>query len=289
MKSKILAEKIKISSFDELLGGSADSVMEVRLEELYEFRGHPFRVLDDEKMAETVESVKQFGVLVPGIVRRRTEGGYEIIAGHRRKRASMLAGKATMPVIVRHYTDDEATIIMVDSNLQREDLLPSEKAKAYRMKFEAMKHQGTRQGGRSMDLIGNESGESGKTVQRYIALSNLIDELLQMVDDGALGFVPGVDLSYLVAEQQHWVLDAIREADISLTKQQSGFIKNNAKSGELSPEMLKMLFAVEKPQPRRITLKQERLNQYFDENWNNDEIEELICGLLDEWKKRVGA
>ena len=288
MKSKILAEKIKISSFDELLGGSADTVMEVRLEELHEFQGHPFRVLDDEKMAETVESVRQHGILVPGIVRRRPEGGYEIISGHRRKRASMLAGKATMPVIVRHYTDDEATIIMVDSNIQREDLLPSEKAKAYRMKFDAMKHQGSRAGGCTIDLIGNESGESGKTVQRYIALSRLNDDLLQMVDEGMLMFVPGVDISQLNEEQQQWVLDAIKESGVSLSRQQSAFIKNNAKSGDLSPEMLKMLFAVEKPQPRRITLKQERLNQYFDENWNNDEIEELICGLLDEWKKRVG-
>ena len=288
MNKKDIAGKIKINSFADICGGGNDTVVDMPLEQMHEFKGHPFRVLDDEKMAETVESIRQHGVLVPGIVRRRTEGGYEIIAGHRRKRASMLAGKTTMPVIVRHYSDDEATIIMVDSNIQREDLLPSEKAKAYRMKFDAMKHQGSRTGGCTIDLIGNESGESGKTVQRFIALSRLNGELLQMVDEGTLMFVPGVDLSHLNEEQQRWVLDALKENGVSLTRQQSAFIKKNAKTGELSPEMLKLLFEVEKPQPRKITLRQERLNQYFDENWNNDEIENLICNLLDEWKKRAG-
>ena len=289
MSGKSIAGKIKINSFNDICGGGGDSVQEIRLEDLHEFKGHPFRVVDDEKMEETVESVKQHGVLVPGIVRRRKEGGFEIISGHRRKRASMLAGRKTMPVIVRHYSDDEATIIMVDSNIQREDILISERAHAYRMKYDAMKHQGSRNGGLSLAEIGEQAGESAKTVQRYIYLSRLIDNLLKMVDDGKLGMMPGVDLSFLSEEQQRWVFEALQESGACISKQQARFIKDNAKNGELTAKMIKMLFAMEKPQPRRITLKQERLNQYFDENWNNDEIEELICGLLDEWKKRAGA
>ena len=192
-------------------------------------------------------------------------------------------------MIVRHYSDDEATIIMVDSNIQREDILISERAHAYRMKYDAMKHQGSRNGGLSLAEIGEQAGESAKTVQRYIYLSRLIDDLLKMVDDGKLGMMPGVDLSFLSEEQQRWVFEALQESGACISKQQARFIKDNAKNGELTAKMIKMLFAMEKPQPRRITLKQERLNQYFDENWNNDEIEELICGLLDEWKKRAGA
>jgi len=175
---KSSADKIQLSSFDDLFGpeidaGTGEQIIQVPLENLHAFKNHPFRVMDDEKMQETLESIKEHGVLVPGIARPRTEGGYEIIAGHRRKRASELAGLTEMPVIVRDYSDDEATIIMVDSNIQREDILPSEKAKAYKMKFDAMKHQGSKIGGLTLDTIGEKAGESGKTVQRYIWLSRL--------------------------------------------------------------------------------------------------------------------
>ena len=163
------AAKAKLSSFDDLFGSAADTageqIVNAKLTDLHTFKDHPFRVLDDEKMEETTESISKYGVLVPGIARPRAEGGYEIIAGHRRKRGSERAGLDTMPVIVRNYTDDEATIIMVDSNIQREDILPSEKAKAYAMKYEAMKHQGSK-GGSTLDEVGEAAGESGKTVQR---------------------------------------------------------------------------------------------------------------------------
>ena len=288
MSGRTIAGKIKINSFADICGGGNDTVVEMPLEQMHEFKGHPFRVLDDEKMAETVESVKQFGVLVPGIVRRRKEGGYEIIAGHRRKRASLLAGKTTMPVIVRHYTDDEATIIMVDSNLQREDILISERARAYYMKYEAMKHQGSKNGGLSLAELGEQSGESAKTIQRYIYLARLNDGLLKLVDDGKVGMMPGVDLSFLSEEQQQWVLDVLMESGVSISGQQARFLKDNAKNGDLTEKMVKMLFSLVRPKPRSVTLKPNRLNQYFDENWNNDEIEELICRLLEEWKKRAG-
>lgn len=176
------AAKVKLNSYDDLFGTAgvqADTgqVQEIPLSELHDFKGHPFKVLDDEKMQETVESIKNYGVLMPGIVRTRAEGGYEIIAGHRRKHGCELAGLSTMPVFVKEYSDDEATVIMVDTNIQREDILPSEKARAYAMKYEAIKHQGRKGGGNSLDEVGEAAGESGKTVQRYIWLARLSDEL----------------------------------------------------------------------------------------------------------------
>ena len=204
------AAKVKLNSFDDLFGASdmtagTDQVQEIPLSELYEFRGHPFKVLDDEKMQETVESIKNYGVLMPGIARPRAEGGYEIIAGHRRKHGCELAGLSTMPMFIRDYNDDEATVIMVDTNIQREDILPSEKAKAYSMKYEAMKHQGKKGNGSSLDEVGEAAGESGKTVQRYIWLARLSDELLDMVDKKKIGLVQGVDISFLTEQAQEWV------------------------------------------------------------------------------------
>ena len=175
------ASKVKINSFDDLFGASqapagTEQVREIPLSELHEFKGHPFKVLDDEKMQETVESIRNYGVLMPGIARPRAGGGYEIIAGHRRKHGCELAGLSTMPMFVRDYSDDEATVIMVDTNIQREDILPSEKARAYAMKYEAMKHQGKKGSGSSLDEVGEAAGESGKTVQRYIWLARLSDD-----------------------------------------------------------------------------------------------------------------
>ena len=208
------AAKIQMTSLDALFGGTVaqaagDQIQEIPLTELHPFKDHPFRVMDDEKMREMAESVAQYGVLVPGIVRPRPEGGYEIVAGHRRKRASELAGKQTMPVIVRNMDNDEATIIMVDSNLQREKILPSEKAFAYRMKLEAMKHQGQRpvatsvpvaqksDGKTSRQLLAEQAGESQDQIRRYIRLTYLIPSLLQRVDENKLALRPAVELSYL--------------------------------------------------------------------------------------------
>ncbi len=204
------ASKIKLESFEELFGndgrqeGSSEQILLIPLTELYPFQNHPFRVEDDEKMEETAESIRQYGVLVPGIARERTGGGYEIIAGHRRKRGSELAVKTEMPIIIRPYSDDEATIIMVDSNIQREDILPSEKAKAYAMKYEAMKHQGKKSGRNTLEEVGEAAGENAKKVQRYIWLSKLSDTLLAMVDRRKLGFSQGVDFSFLSKEAQQW-------------------------------------------------------------------------------------
>ena len=192
---------IQLTTYQDLLGveentgAGTEKVVIAPLIELFDFKDHPFKVLDDEKMEETTESIRQHGVLVPGIARPRTGGGYELIAGHRRKRGSERAGKSEMPIIVRNYTDDEATIIMVDSNIQREDILPSEKAKAYKMKYEAMKHQGKKAGMNTLDKVGEAAGENAKKVQRYIWLSRLSDELLDMVDKKKLGFSQGVDIS----------------------------------------------------------------------------------------------
>lgn len=205
---KSSASKIKLDTYDDLFGSditgnsSLEQIINAPLVDLYTFKDHPFRVVDDEKMEETTESIRQYGVLMPGIARPRAEGGYELIAGHRRKRGSELAGRSEMPIIVRNYTDDEATIIMVDSNIQREDILPSEKAKAYKMKFEAMKHQGSKAEKNTYDEVGEAAGDNGKMVQRYIRLAELIPELLNMVDEKKLGFISGVDISYLSAEEQ---------------------------------------------------------------------------------------
>ena len=229
--------------------------MFTKLTDLHTFKDHPFRVLDDEKMEETTESIREYGVLVPGLARPRAEGGYELIAGHRRKRGSERAGKEDMPVIVRNYTDDEATIIMVDSNIQREDILPSEKARAYAMKYEAMKHQGRKGGGNTLDEVGESAGESGKTVQRYIWLSRLSDELLELVDKKKIGFVQGVDLSFLSETEQQWVLVILQETGATISTSQSGNLKEHSKKGELTLPMVRLILAVEKKPERKVTIK----------------------------------
>lgn len=200
MKSKS-AGKVKLKSFEDLFGAgetaAGETVTSVPLSQLHTFKGHPFRVADDEKMQETVESVKKYGVLIPGIVRPHPENGYEVVAGHRRWRACELAGLTEMPVIIRDLDDDTAVVIMVDSNIQREDILPSEKAKAYRMKYEAMKHQGSKGEKYTADAIGEAAGDSGRTVQRYIRLSELVQGLLDFVDENRIPMLVGEKLSYL--------------------------------------------------------------------------------------------
>ena len=234
------ASKIKMESFDDLFGGSgaqetgAEQIINAPLADLYEFKDHPFKMLDDEKMEETTESIRLYGVLVPGIARPRDGGGYELIAGHRRKHGSERAGKTEMPIIVRNYSDDEATIIMVDSNIQREDILPSEKAKAYKMKYEAMKHQGKKSGKNTLDEVGEAAGENAKKVQRYIWLARLSDVLLEMVDTKKLGFSQGVDISFLSEEAQQWVEVIIEEQGCNVSTVQSGKLKEYGKSGELN-------------------------------------------------------
>jgi len=283
------ASKVRLNSYDDLFGTvenvSGEQIIHAKLADLHMFKGHPFRVLDDEKMEETTESISKYGVLVPGLARPRTEGGYEIIAGHRRKRGSELAGLDTMPVIVRNYTDDEATIIMVDSNIQREDILPSEKARAYAMKYEAMKHQGSK-GGSTLDEVGEAAGESGKTVQRYVWLSRLSDELLDMVDTKKIGISQGVDISFLSGEQQQYVEAVLQETGVSVSNAQAAKLKEYGKSGELTLPMVRLILAEEKPKERKVTIKGDKISRYFSEDYSNDDIEGIIIQLLEEWQSK---
>lgn len=285
--SRSIAGKIKINSFADIVGGDDTVISEVPLKDLHSFKDHPFKVLDDAKMDETVESIKQNGVLNPGVVRPRPEGGYEIIAGHRRKRACELAGLETMPVVIRNYTDDEAVVAMVDTNLQREEILPSEKAHAYRMKYDIMKHQGS-EGGSSFDNIGEAAGESGKTVQRYISLSNLSDVLLGYVDEKKLPIVSGVNLSFLNEKEQKWVEEVIGSSGVVISPAQSEKIKGYSQSKELTKALLAEILTEEKPKQRKITFKGEKLSKYFPEEMSVEEIEEEIIRILDEWKDKGG-
>ncbi len=278
------ASKFKMTSFDDVIGGTdkdvgVEKIIDAKLDDLFPFQNHPFRVLDDEKMEETTESIRQYGVLVPGIVRQRAEGGYEIIAGHRRKRGCERAGLDTMPVIIRNYTDDEATIIMVDSNLQREDILPSEKAKAYAMKYEAMKHQGSG-GGSTLDDVGEAAGDSRKTVQRYVWLARLIPGLLDMVDAKKIGISQGADLSFLAEEAQEWVLAVVQETGASISNSQAVKLKEYGKKGELTLGMVRLILEDEKPQNRKVVFKEDKINKYFPAEYSKDEIESVIIQLF---------
>lgn len=283
------AAKVKLNSFDDLFGTEqpqtgTEQVQEIALSELHEFKGHPFKVLDDEKMRETVESIREHGVLMPGIARPMKDGGYEIIDGHRRRHACELVGLTTMPMFIRDYTDDEATIIMVDSNIQREDILPSEKAKAYRMKYDAIKHQGSKEGGLTLGELGEAAGESAKTVQRYIWISRLSDSLLDMVDAKKIGIMQAVDLSFLSEDAQQWVLVAIQETNVVITTQQSAMLKESDKKGELTFPMVRMMLEKEKTVKRKVVIKTEHINNYFPATYSREQIENIIYQLLENWK-----
>lgn len=283
--SESVAGKISIDSFADYIEGEDTIINEIPLSDLYDFKDHPFRVLDDEKMAETVESIKTFGVLMPGIVRPREAGGYEIISGHRRKRACEIAGLETMPVIIRDYNDDEAVVAMVDTNIQREDILPSEKANAYRMKYKARKHQGS-QGGKTLDEIGEVAGESGKTVQRYIWLSNLSSILLSYVDEKRLPIKSGVEISFLKENEQKWVEDLIKTNGVNIAVDKAERIKGYSKRKELTKALLEEILLEEKAKPRKFVMKNDSISKYFPEDVSDEEIEKTIIMLLEQWKHR---
>ena len=297
MSKESSASKIKLNSIDSLFGNvntsneidaTKEEVIEVNLSDLHTFKNHPFRVVDDEKMQETVESIKERGVLVPGIVRRRINGGYEIISGHRRKRACELAGLTTMPVFVRDLTDDEAVIVMVDSNIQREEILPSEKAKAYKMKYEAMKHQGVSKGeGTSLEQMSEELGESKTTIQRYITIADMNDNLLKMIDDKKIGLTQGVTISSLSDNEQQKLSDIIEETSVVPSLAQSSEIKDMSKKGTFEENLVKALLT-NKPvaKKKNITIKADKIKDYFPEDYSEEQIISLIISLLDEWKKR---
>lgn len=289
MNKKSSASKIKLSKFDDLFGmndkaDASGEIMNIPLSELYEFKNHPFKVRDNEKMEELISSIKEHGVLVPGIARIRPQGGYEIVAGHSRKHACEALGLKEMPMFIRNISEDEAIIVMVDSNIQREDILPSEKAKAYKMKYEAIKHQGKK--GNSLDVLSEESGESGKVIQRYIKLADLKDELLEMIDDKHLGFTQGVDVSFIKIDEQDWLVNVLKKSGAKLSTKQSAEIKRLSQTDELTEAAIWEIISTPSiKKDRKITLKADKLNKFFEDNYTEEDIEGIIISLLDKWKK----
>ena len=277
----------------------SERVQEIPLSELHPFKNHPFRVADDEAMQRTVESVAQFGVLAPALARPRPEGGYELVAGHRRMRASELAGLETMPVIVRQMDDDTATIAMVDSNLQRETLLPSERAFAYKMKIEAMKHQGERtdltsgqlgrksDGKESREVIAEQTGESARQVQRFINLTNLIPELLDMMDHKEIAFNPAVELSFLKKEEQQGFLEAMDYGQSTPSLSQAQRIKKLSQAGMCTQEAMNTIMNEEKKSELdTVTLKNDVLRKYFPRSYTPKQMQDTIIRLLEQWQKK---
>ena len=272
-----------------------EQVQEIKLSDLYPFKGHPFKISDDESMKKTVESIAQFGVMTPAIARPRPEGGYELIAGHRRHHASELAGKETMPVIVRDMDDDAAVILMVDSNLQRETILPSERAFAYKMKLEAMKHQGMRTDLTSVQvapklttaIIGEESGMSSDNVKRYIRLTNLIPELLDMVDEKKIAFNPAVEISYLKPNEQKDFLEAMEYAQSTPSLSQAQRLKKFSQEGKCSLGVMCAIMSEEKKgELDRVTIKHDVLRKYFPKSYTPKQMEDTIIKLLEQWQKK---
>lgn len=293
-------EKIKLASIDELLGVvNEESAMEIEINRIHAFKDHPFKVLDDEKMADLVESVKTYGVLTPVLLRSDGENGYEMISGHRRMHAAVIAGLASIPAIVRELSDDDAVIAMVDANIQREELLPSEKAFAYRMKLDAMKHQGYRtditsgQNGQkskgvvSRDILAEQVGESTRNVQRYIRLTELIPELLDMVDAKKLNFTIAVDISYIDKEMQKWIYEYIRDTGFIKPKQITA-LRKQLEQGSVNQGFMISIFnsCIEVKAPeRKVVLSGKKLTKYFPEDYSETDMEKVIETLLEQWKR----
>lgn len=304
MKSS--AKNVKLASVDDLFSteesradAGREKVMEIPLAELHAFEGHPFKVKDDESMLETAESVRQYGVLVPAIARPRAEGGYELIAGHRRHRASELAEKETMPVIVRDLDDDAATIIMVDSNLQRESLLPSERAFAYKMKLDAMKHQGERldltcsqvgnklQGKKSSEQLAEQVGQSKNQIFRFIRLTELIPPLLDMVDEKKIAFNPAYELSFLTKEEQKTLVETMDYEQATPSLSQAQRMKKFSQEGKLTGDVMLAIMSEEKKSDLdKVTFTSDTLRKYFPKSYTPKKMEETIIKLLEQWQKK---
>ena len=301
MKSS--AKNIKLASVDDLFSTeesradeNREKIVELPLTELFPFKDHPFKVIDDEAMFETAESVKKYGILVPAIARPREEGGYELVAGHRRKRACELAELETIPVIIRNLDDDEAVIIMVDSNLQRENILPSERAFAYKMKLDAVKNQGARNDLTSRqvvgkletaDLVGKESGDSGRQVQRYIRLTHLIPEILSMVDEKKIAFNPAVELSFLKNDEQTDLLEAMDMEQATPSLSQAQRLKKFSNEGKLTLEVMSAIMSEEKKGDLdKVTLTGDKLKKYFPKSYTPKQMEDTIIKLLEGWHKK---
>lgn len=312
MKSS--AKSINLTSLDDLFSTeesraeeSCEKVVRIPLSELHPFPNHPFHVRDDEAMQNTVDSIKEYGVLTPGIVRPREDGGYEIVAGHRRKHGSELAGLSDMPCIVREMDDDTATILMVDSNIQREDILPSERAQAYKMKLDAIRRKAGRpaknaeistagncdqvghnyDGKRSVQIVADEAGESKTQVQRYIRLTELQPELQQMVDDKKIAMTPAVELSYLKPEEQQMLLTAIDSEQATPSLSQAQRMKKLSQAGKLNDDtMLDIMMEQKKPEKCELTFSGDVLRKYFPRSYTPQRMQETIIKLLEAWVKK---
>ena len=301
MKSS--AKNIVLKSVDDIFqteenraDAQRERVQEIPLDQLKPFRNHPFKVRDDQRMLDTVDSIREYGVLVPAIARPNPEGGYELISGHRRKRGCEMAGLQTMPVIIRNLDDDAAVLVMVDSNIQREELLPSERAFAYKMKLEALKHQGAR-----MDLTSCQVGtklradeklaesvnESARTVQRFIRLTELISELLDMVDERKLAFNPAVEVSYLKRDEQRMLLEAMDAEQTTPSLSQAQRLKKFSQEGRLTEEAMSAIMSEEKKSDMdKVTLRSDTLRKYFPKSYTPKQMEQTIIKLLDVWQKQ---
>ncbi len=302
MKSS--AKKISLTSVDDLFSTEEsrvdeqrEKIAEIPLSELYPFKDHPFKVIDNEAMFDTAESIKQYGVLVPAIARPREDGGYELVSGHRRKRACELAGLETMPVIIRNLDDDAATIIMVDSNLQRENILPSERAFAFKLKLEAIKRQGSRTDltssqvgtklNRADEIVAEQAGSSRNQVQRYIRLTELIPDLLSMVDEKKIAFNPAVELSYLKSEEQLLLIDAMDTEQATPSLSQAQRLKKFSAEGNCTLEAMCAIMSEEKKgEPDKVTLTGDKIKKYFPKNYTPQQMEATIIKLLEGWHKK---
>ena len=301
MKSS--AKNIVLKSVDDIFqteenraDAQRERVQEIPLDQLKPFKNHPFKVRDDQRMLDTVDSIREYGVLVPAIARPDPEGGYELISGHRRKRGCEMAGLQTMPVIIRNLDDDAAVLVMVDSNIQREELLPSERAFAYKMKLEALKHQGARSDLTSRqvvgklemaDVVGQNAGESGRQVQRYIRLTELIPELLDMVDERKLAFNPAVEVSYLKQDEQRMLLEAMDAEQTTPSLSQAQRLKKFSQEGKLTEEAMSAIMSEEKKSEMdKVTLRSDTLHKYFPKSYTPKQMEQTIIRLLDVWQKQ---
>ena len=294
---------ISLTSYDDIFEtdesraeSQLERVQNISISELVPFKDHPFKVVDDEAMLRTTESIAQYGVLTPLIARPLEDGGYEIISGHRRAHAAEMAGLTEVPVLVRQMDDDAATVLMVDSNLQRENILPSERAYAYKMKLEAIKHQGERtdltstQVGRKLeaaDIVGQETGDSRNQVRRYIRLTNLIPELLEMVDQKQISFNPAVELSYLAPEEQEIFMQAMDEVQASPSLSQAQRLKKLAQEGDFTMDAAREIMnEVKKGDLERVTFRNEQLRKYFPRSYTTQQMQDTIIKLLDQWQKK---
>jgi ParB family chromosome partitioning protein len=294
-------KKIELKGYDDIFTPDAatatgEQVREIAVDQLFPFKNHPFKVLDDQAMLDTVQSIKEHGVLVPAIARPRPEGGYELVSGHRRQHACQLAGIESMPVLVRNLDDDAATILMVDSNLQRENILPSERAFAFKLKLEAMKHQGNRadltstQVGQklkySVEVVAEQSGESRNQVQRYIRLTELIPEMLAMVDDRRMAFNPAVELSYLTKDEQQQLFEEMENCQATPSLSQAQRLKKFSLEGKLSEDVIMAVMSEEKKDIDKVTLPGEAINKFFPKSFTPKQKQDTIIKLLEQWQRK---